>query len=109
MLNRRGLDRAVASGVDEVNFVVCVSDTFSRRNQNASTRDSMRAAVDVVEAARDRGIFTTITLATAFGQGRLCRWSGGRRGVYAVRSGRLFCGLDLFEGDGVAEGFELAL
>ena len=67
VLNRRGLDRAVASGVDEVNFVVCVSDTFGRRNQNASTRDSMRAAVDVVEAARDRGIFTTITLATAFG------------------------------------------
>src|SRR6185503_11494417 len=28
VLNRRGLDRAVASGVDEVNFVVCVSDTF---------------------------------------------------------------------------------
>jgi hydroxymethylglutaryl-CoA lyase len=67
VLNRRGLDRAVASGVDEVNFVVCVSDTFSRRNQNASTRDSIRAAVEVVDAARDRGIFTTITLATAFG------------------------------------------
>jgi hydroxymethylglutaryl-CoA lyase len=67
VLNRRGLDRAVASGVDEVNFVVCVSDTFSRRNQNASTADSMRAAADVVQAARDQGLFTTVTLATAFG------------------------------------------
>jgi hydroxymethylglutaryl-CoA lyase len=67
VLNRRGLDRAVASGVDEVNFVVCVSDTFSQRNQNASTADSMRAAADVVQAARDQGLFTTVTLATAFG------------------------------------------
>ena len=67
VLNRRGLDRAVASGVDEVNFVVCVSDTFSRRNQNMSTHDSMRAAMDVVAAARERGLFTTVTLATAFG------------------------------------------
>jgi hydroxymethylglutaryl-CoA lyase len=67
VLNRRGLDRAVASGVDEVNFVVCVSDTFSRRNQNASTGDSMRAAADVVQAARDQGLFATVTLATAFG------------------------------------------
>lgn len=67
VLNRRGLDRAVASGVDEVNVVVCVSDTFSRRNQNVSAQEAMRAAADVVEAARDHGIATTITLATAFG------------------------------------------
>ena len=29
ILNRKGLDRAVGAGVDEVNVVVCVSDTFS--------------------------------------------------------------------------------
>jgi isopropylmalate/homocitrate/citramalate synthase len=67
VLNRRGLDRAFAANVDEVNFVVCVSDTFSRRNQNVSTAESMRAAIDVVAAARERALFTTITLATAFG------------------------------------------
>src|SRR5918997_4359345 len=31
VLNPRGLDRAVAAGVDEVDVVVCVSDTFSGR------------------------------------------------------------------------------
>jgi hydroxymethylglutaryl-CoA lyase len=67
VLNRRGLDRALATGVHEVNVVVCVSDTFSRRNQNASTDEAMRAAVDVVEHARSEGLFTTLTLATAFG------------------------------------------
>jgi hydroxymethylglutaryl-CoA lyase len=67
ILNRKGLDRAVGAGVDEVNVVVCVSDTFSRRNQNVAADDAMRMAGDVVEAARSRGLFTTITLATAFG------------------------------------------
>jgi hydroxymethylglutaryl-CoA lyase len=76
--------------VDEVNFVVCVSDTFSRRNQNASTTDSMRAAMDVVAAARDRGIFTTITLATAFGcpfEGEVDPAAVVKLAVEAVRAG----------------------
>ncbi len=67
VLNRRGLDRALAAGVDEVNVVVCVSDTFNRRNQNASTDESMQAAADVIQAGRSHGLVTTLSLATAFG------------------------------------------
>lgn len=67
VLNRRGLDRALAAGVDEVNVVVAVSETFSRRNQNASTDEAMAAAVDVVQGARAGGLRTTVTYATAFG------------------------------------------
>jgi hydroxymethylglutaryl-CoA lyase len=33
VLNDRGLDRAIAAGMDEVNVVVVASETFSRRNQ----------------------------------------------------------------------------
>ena len=67
VLNRRGLDRALSTGVDEVNVVVCVSDTFSRRNQNMSTAEAMRQAVEVVGAAKAAGLFTTLTLSVAFG------------------------------------------
>jgi hydroxymethylglutaryl-CoA lyase len=67
VLNRRGLDRALDTAVDEVNAVVCVSDTFSRRNQNASTEESMRAAADVLARARGHGLLATLTLATSFG------------------------------------------
>ncbi len=67
VLNRRGLERALAAGVDEVNAVVGVSDTFSRRNQGMGTEEAVRVAADVVAAARDRGLATTVTLATAFG------------------------------------------
>jgi isopropylmalate/homocitrate/citramalate synthase len=42
ILNRKGLDRAVGAGVDEVNVVVCVSDTFSGRNQNVTADEAMR-------------------------------------------------------------------
>jgi hydroxymethylglutaryl-CoA lyase len=67
ILNRKGLDRALAAGVDEVNVVVCVSDTFSERNQNVASEQASRVAAEVVDAARSRGLFTTLTLATAFG------------------------------------------
>jgi isopropylmalate/homocitrate/citramalate synthase len=67
VLNRRGLDRALAAGVDEVNVVVCVSDTFSRRNQNLSTSEAMAVAEGVAADAHTHGLFTTLTLATAFG------------------------------------------
>jgi hydroxymethylglutaryl-CoA lyase len=67
VLNRRGLDRAVDTGVDEVNVVVCVSDTFSRRNQNLPTDEAMRMAEEVAAEAGSRGLFATLTLTTAFG------------------------------------------
>jgi len=67
VLNRRGLDRATDAGVDEVNVVVGVSDTFSRRNQNMSTEEAMTVAQEVAADARAQGLFTTLTLATAFG------------------------------------------
>ena len=67
VLNRRGLDRAIDTGVDEINVVVCASDTFSAGNQNCTTEESLAAAVDVVAGARAAGIFATVTIATAFG------------------------------------------
>jgi hydroxymethylglutaryl-CoA lyase len=67
VLNRRGLDRALRTGVDEVNAVVAVTDTFSQKNQNMSTADAMRDALSVVTDARAAGLFTTLTLSVVFG------------------------------------------
>lgn len=67
VLNRRGLDRALATGVDEVNVVVGVTDTFSRRNQNMSTDEAMHAATEVISEAKTHGLATTLTLSVAFG------------------------------------------
>ena len=67
VLNRRGLDRALDTGVDEVNVVVGVTDTFSQQNQNMPTAEAMRQAVEVIAGAKDAGLFTTLTLSVAFG------------------------------------------
>jgi hydroxymethylglutaryl-CoA lyase len=103
VLNRKGLDRAVGAGVDEVNVVVFVSDTFSRRNQNTTADEAMRMAADVVAAARDRGLLTTITLSTAFG----CPFEGevepARVGEFARRSADAGCH-ELCLGDTVGVG-----
>ena len=67
VLNRRGLDRALRTGVDEVNAVVAVTDTFSQRNQNMTTAEAMADALSVVADAKAAGLFTTLTLSVAFG------------------------------------------
>jgi isopropylmalate/homocitrate/citramalate synthase len=103
VLNRRGLDRAVDTGVDEVNVVVCVSDTFSRRNQNASTDKAMRMAEEVAAEAHRRGLFTTLTLATAFG----CPFEGevpARRVVELARRGAAAGFDELCLGDTIGVG-----
>ena len=48
VLNRRGLDRALEAGVDEVNVVVVATDTFSQRNQGMTTEEGVAAAVEIV-------------------------------------------------------------
>lgn len=67
VLNERGLDRAVAAGVDEVNVVVLASETFSRRNQNASVAEAVEAWLRIAPRAREAGLRTTVTIGAAFG------------------------------------------
>lgn len=67
VLNERGLERAVAAQVDEINIVVVASDTFSERNQGMTTERSIEAAANVREAARSLPMSVSITIAAAFG------------------------------------------
>ncbi|MEU8613676.1 hydroxymethylglutaryl-CoA lyase, partial [Actinoplanes sp. NPDC048791] len=67
VLNERGLDRAVAAGMDEVNVVVVATDTFSRRNQAVDTAGGVAAWHRIAEQARAAGLRTTVTIAAAFG------------------------------------------
>lgn len=67
VLNERGMARAAAAGVDEINAVVVVTETFSRRNQGMTVDESVAAWSHVAVAARDAGIRATVTLSAAFG------------------------------------------
>lgn len=66
-LNDRGFDRAVAAAVDEVNYVVVASDTFSRKNQGASTEETLAVWDGLARRARETGIRCGVTIAASFG------------------------------------------
>jgi hydroxymethylglutaryl-CoA lyase len=65
VLNRRGLDRALAAGVDEVNVVVVASDEFSMRNQGCTTGQMLASWAEMAGALG--GVPATVTIAAAFG------------------------------------------
>jgi len=67
VLNERGYDRLLASGLREAHFSFAVSESFNRRNQGASVDESLAAAAIVVARAREDGLSSTVTLSTAFG------------------------------------------
>ncbi|MFJ6466684.1 hydroxymethylglutaryl-CoA lyase [Streptomyces sp. NPDC091387] len=67
VLNLRGLERALAGGVDEVNCVVVASDTFCRRNQGVGTEDAFTAWEAVAARAHAAGVAPSLTIAAAFG------------------------------------------
>jgi hydroxymethylglutaryl-CoA lyase len=67
VLNRRGFDRAVAAGVDEVNCVVVASETFSQRNQGMSVADSIDNVRGLAVEARNAGLTLSVTIAASFG------------------------------------------
>lgn len=67
VMNRRGLDRALAGYVDEIDVVVVATDTFCQRNQGMSTAEACDTAAELVEEARAAGVFSTITIGASFG------------------------------------------
>ena len=68
VLNMRGWERAVASGCDEANVVVCASDGFGIRNQGASVDEQIAAMHGIAERrAADGGPPISVTFSVAFG------------------------------------------
>ncbi len=67
VLNMRGYERAVATGIDEINCVVVASETFSMRNQGASLDQTMQNVTNICKHAETTNIAKGVTVAAAFG------------------------------------------
>jgi hydroxymethylglutaryl-CoA lyase len=67
VMNERGWQRALVSGIDEVNIPVFATDTFNRRNQGSDTMESIEMLRDVVADATDKGIAVSGTISVAWG------------------------------------------
>ena len=98
-LNGRGFERAVSAGLDEVNYVVVASDTFSDRNQATDTYsgiDTFNKLADKTRGENTSNVKIGVTIAAAFG----CPFEG------EMPLERL---LDVVKGCMQAEPFELAI
>ena len=67
VLNEKGYERALAAGVDEVHYAFSAGDEFGRRNQNATTEESLKTAIALVARARSDRMPVTVTISVAFG------------------------------------------
>jgi hydroxymethylglutaryl-CoA lyase len=67
VLNRKGFERAVAAGCNEVGMAVVASDTFNRRNQGVGTEESIAAWLEIAREARAAGVRAQVTVSAAVG------------------------------------------
>ncbi|MCA6286719.1 hydroxymethylglutaryl-CoA lyase [Phenylobacterium sp.] len=68
VLNMRGWDRAVSTGCDEANVVVCASNAFGLRNQGSTTAEQMATLAAIAERrAAEGGPRLSVTFSVAFG------------------------------------------
>jgi isopropylmalate/homocitrate/citramalate synthase len=67
VLNEKGYERLAATALDEVHFAFASTETFNRRNQNASPDESVETAARIIERAHADGIRATVTIGAAFG------------------------------------------
>lgn len=67
LLNERGYERLRTTVCTEVRAVFCVSETFNRRNQGRSVRQSVEEMQRIVALAHEDGRRATVILAASFG------------------------------------------
>ncbi len=66
-LNERGYERAIACGVDLVQYVVPLSESFAAKNQGTTVAEASALATKLAERSREDGVLFTVTLSVAFG------------------------------------------
>jgi isopropylmalate/homocitrate/citramalate synthase len=67
VLNEKGYERLRASGLKEAHYSFGATESFNRRNQNASVEDSIATARRIIERAHADGCRVTVTIGVAFG------------------------------------------
>jgi len=64
VLNRKGLDRALATSTTEIHVAYPITDTFAQRNQNTTVEEAARTAEEIIGAT---DLKVTATISVAFG------------------------------------------
>lgn len=109
VLNLRGAERAIASGIDQLGAVCVASDEFGIRNQGQTSDESVAAARQIIGMAKQAGRTAQVTIAVAFG----CPFTGEIRQERVVDIARQLaqvepCEIALADTIGVAVPAEVA-
>jgi isopropylmalate/homocitrate/citramalate synthase len=67
VLNERGYDRLLATGLEEAHYAFAATETFNERNQGSTVAASVEAAKGIVARAHEDGLRVTVTIGVAFG------------------------------------------
>jgi len=67
VLNERGAERAIESGIAELGSVAVASDTFAMRNQKQTSAQSVDVSRSIIRMAKAAGRRAQATIAVAFG------------------------------------------
>ncbi len=67
VLNERGYDRALACGVDLVQYVVPLSETFAEKNQGTTVEAAAQLGIELAARAKADDVGYAVTLSVAFG------------------------------------------
>ena len=92
-LNLRGVERAIAAGAKEINYVFCASDGFSIRNNGSTVDETFRVWPEVARTALTGGARLSATISTAFG----CPFDGEVSVARVVAVAELCAQQDIFE------------
>lgn len=65
--NEKGVENALASNVDELNFVMSASDSHGQANIRMTAEQSLERIPGMIEMAAGRSVFINTTISTAFG------------------------------------------
>ena len=67
VMNQRGWQRAIDTGVDEVNVPIFATETFNRRNQGVSADETLDTIGVIAEEANGRGMPVSATIGVSWG------------------------------------------
>jgi hydroxymethylglutaryl-CoA lyase len=70
--NRRGIERAVATGIDEVLALITASETYNQKNQNMSVERNLDVIDEIAQVASQHGVHVVV----AIGMSMYCLYEG---------------------------------
>ncbi|MBK9781842.1 MAG: hydroxymethylglutaryl-CoA lyase [Anaerolineales bacterium] len=93
VLNMKGVERAIAAGVKQLEMGVPASETLAKKNANTTVEDGIAETAEMVKMAREHGVKVRVGVQVAFG----CAYEGKIEQAKVVSMARRFLAMGIDE------------